>query len=402
MSKLCLAVFFGSRTVEHDVSIVSALQMMEAAEAADYEIVPVYISREGLWYTGEPLRHIETFRNFNPMAKDITRVILDISTGSGDLYAWPLQRQSLFGKLPLPIAHIDCAIPVIHGMHGEDGTLQGLFEMAGLPYAGSGVLGSSIGMDKIALKQIFRGAGLPVLDFIWFTRGDLASRKEELFDKAEKMLHYPMFVKPSSLGSSIGVSRVENREELEKAVNLAASYDRRILVEAGIRNPVEINCAAVGYDDQVDVSVCEMPVSSDGNKFLDFWTKYLRDAGTKTGYSQGMKNLARVLPAPIGEELTERIQKMTLEIFHLLDGRGTMRVDFIMDEMDVLYVNEPNTIPGSLAYYLWAAAGMKFPQLIDRLVEEAMRAYADKNRSVFAYDSTILQKVTSGTKGSKS
>lgn len=401
MSKLNVAVIFGSRSCEHDVSIISALQLIEAAKTAGFEVIPVYISREGLWYTGAALEQIETFRAFNPMGKDVTRVNLDVSANAGDLWAWPPQRAGLFAKVPAPIAHIDVAIPVLHGLHGEDGTVQGLLEMANIPYASSGVLGSAVGMDKIAMKQMLRGAGFPVLNFVWFTRDQLHADREGVMAMIEQEIKYPVFVKPAALGSSIGVSKAENREELEKAVDLAASYDRRILVEVGISNPVEINCAALGYGEEVRTSVCEMPVPSTGDKFLNFFEKYLRNAGAKGESSRGMKNLARVVPAPIGEEATERIQGMTREIFKLLDCCGTVRIDFILDENDVLYVNEPNTIPGSMAFYLWKECGVSFPKLVEIMVEDALRAHADKNTNVYAYDSTILQKVAAGTKGSK-
>ena len=401
MSKMNIAVFFGSRSCEHDVSIVSALQCIEATKAAGFNVTPVYISRDGLWYTGEPLENIETFREFNPMTKGITRVTLDVTANAGDLWAWPPQRAGLFAKVPAPLCHIDCVIPVFHGWHGEDGTIQGLLEMANIPYASSGVLGSAIGMDKIAMKQILRGAGFPVLDFVWFTREQLKKERQAVIERVEKEIKYPAYIKPAALGSSIGVSRAENREELERALDVAASYDRRILVEVGVVHPVEINCAAVGYGEDVRASVCEMPVPSSNDTFLDFWQKYLRNASTKGEDSRGMKSLSRVVPAPIGDELTGRIQTMTCDIFKLLDCCGTVRVDFILDQNDMLFVNEPNTIPGSLAFYLWKASGLDFPKLIEKMVEDALRAHADKNSSVFAYDSSILKKVAAGTKGSK-
>ena len=401
MSKMNIAVFFGSRSCEHDVSIVSALQCIEATKAAGFNVTPVYISRDGLWYTGEPLENIETFREFNPMTKGITRVTLDVTANAGDLWAWPPQRAGLFAKVPAPLCHIDCVIPVFHGWHGEDGTIQGLLEMANIPYASSGVLGSAIGMDKIAMKQILRGAGFPVLDFVWFTREQLKKERQAVIERVEKEIKYPAFIKPAALGSSIGVSRAKNREELERALDVAASYDRRILVEVGVVHPVEINCAAVGYGEDVRASVCEMPVPSSNDTFLDFWQKYLRNASTKGEDSRGMKSLSRVVPAPIGDELTGRIQTMTCDIFKLLDCCGTVRVDFILDQNDMLFVNEPHTIPGSLAFYLWKASGLDFPKLIEKMVEDALRAHADKNSSVFAYDSSILKKVAAGTKGSK-
>ena len=401
MSKMNIAVFFGSRSCEHDVSIVSALQCIEATKAAGFNVTPVYISSDGLWYTGEPLENIETFREFNPMTKGITRVTLDVTANAGDLWAWPPQRAGLFAKVPAPLCHIDCVIPVFHGWHGEDGTIQGLLEMANIPYASSGVLGSAIGMDKIAMKQILRGAGFPVLDFVWFTREQLKKERQAVIERVEKEIKYPAFIKPAALGSSIGVSRAKNRDELERALDVAASYDRRILVEVGVTRPVEINCAALGYGEDVRASVCEMPVPSSNDTFLDFWQKYLRNASTKGEDSRGMKSLSRVVPAPIGEELTKRIQTMTCDIFKLLDCCGTVRVDFILDQNDMLFVNEPNTIPGSLAFYLWKACGLDFPKLIEKMVEDALRAHADKNSSVFAYDSSILKKVAAGTKGSK-
>ena len=401
MSKMNIAVFFGSRSCEHDVSIVSALQCIEATKAAGFNVTPVYISRDGLWYTGEPLENIETFREFNPMTKGITRVTLDVTANAGDLWAWPPQRAGLFAKVPAPLCHIDCVIPVFHGWHGEDGTIQGLLEMANIPYASSGVLGSAIGMDKIAMKQILRGAGFPVLDFVWFTREQLKKERQAVIERVEKEIKYPAFIKPAALGSSIGVSRAKNREELERALDVAASYDRRILVEVGVVHPVEINCAAMGYGEDVRASVCEMPVPSSNDTFLDFWQKYLRNASTKGEDSRGMKSLSRVVPAPIGDELTGRIQTMTCDIFKLLDCCGTVRVDFILDQNDMLFVNEPNTIPGSLAFYLWKTSGLDFPKLIEKMVEDALRAHADKNSSVFAYDSSILKKVAAGTKGSK-
>ena len=401
MSKMNIAVFFGSRSCEHDVSIVSALQCIEATKAAGFNVTPVYISRDGLWYTGEPLENIETFREFNPMTKGITRVTLDVTANAGDLWAWPPQRAGLFAKVPAPLCHIDCVIPVFHGWHGEDGTIQGLLEMANIPYASSGVLGSAIGMDKIAMKQILRGASFPVLDFVWFTREQLKKERQAVIERVEKEIKYPAFIKPAALGSSIGVSRARNREELERALDVAASYDRRILVEVGVVHPVEINCAAVGYGEDVRASVCEMPVPSSNDTFLDFWQKYLRNASTKGEDSRGMKSLSRVVPAPIGDELTGRIQTMTCDIFKLLDCCGTVRVDFILDQNDMLFVNEPNTIPGSLAFYLWKDSGLDFPKLIEKMVEDALRAHADKNSSVFAYDSSILKKVAAGTKGSK-
>ncbi len=401
MSKLNLAVLFGSRSCEHDVSVVTALQLMDAVDREQYDVTPVYISNDGLWYTGEALTKIETFREFNPMKPGITRIIPDVTANAGDLWAWPPQRTGLFARVPVPVAHVDCAIPVFHGLNGEDGTIQGLLEMANIPYTSSGVLGSSVGMDKIAVKLLLRGAGLPVLDFVWLTREQLERSFDEQAARIEEKIGYPVFVKPACLGSSIGITRADTREELEKGLRLAASYDRRILAEAAVSRPTEINCAVVGFGEETEASVCEMPVPSGEHGFLDFWEKYLRNAPAGEGAQRGMKNLSRVVPAPVGERLTEQIQTMSREVFRLLDCKGTVRIDFILDERDVLYVNEPNIIPGSMAFYLWKASGLPFGKLIERMVEDAFRAHAEKQKSVYAYDSGILMNVVSGAKGAK-
>ena len=402
MGKMQLGVIFGSRTCEHEVSIISGVQLARAADREKYDVWPIYIAKDGRWYTGEKLLDIHTYTPFDPYAKGLTRVTLDLTAGSGALISYE-QEKGLFAKgvVPVTVTKLDCVIPVMHGLHGEDGTLQGLLELANIPYSSTGVAGSAIGMDKIAMKQILRGAGFPVLDFVWFTREQLKKERQAVIERVEKEIKYPAFIKPAALGSSIGVSRAKNREELERALDVAASYDRRILVEVGVVHPVEINCAAVGYGEDVRASVCEMPVPSSNDTFLDFWQKYLRNASTKGEDSRGMKSLSRVVPAPIGDELTGRIQTMTCDIFKLLDCCGTVRVDFILDQNDMLFVNEPNTIPGSLAFYLWKASGLDFPKLIEKMVEDALRAHADKNSSVFAYDSSILKKVAAGTKGSK-
>lgn len=401
MSKLNVAVIYGSRSCEHEVSIISALQLMEAIDREEYNVIPLYISKEGLWYTGDPLLRIETFQDFNPMKTGITRINLDITTGSGDIWEWPPRRNGLFSGIQRPLAHIDCVIPVLHGLHGEDGTIQGLLELMNIPYTSTGVLGSSLGMDKIAVKLLLRGAGFPVLDFVWFTREQWENEKQKWIDLVEEQLKYPVFVKPSSLGSSIGISKATDRVSFEKAVSIAASYDSRLLVETAVVHPTEINCSAVGVGETVRASVCEMPIPSADDHFLTFFEKYLRNAGAKNGTNRGMKNLSRVLPAPIGEALTERIEQMTVDVFHLLNCKGTVRIDYIIDENDILYVNEPNTIPGSMAFYLWKASGLSFSNLIDEMIKDAFVAYAEKNKSVFAYDSSILNRVISGAKGSK-
>ncbi|MDD6630183.1 MAG: D-alanine--D-alanine ligase [Faecalibacterium sp.] len=392
--KMCVVLLFGGMSSEHEVSRVSVGNFVNNIDREKYETLAVGITKEGRWLYTEATAAQMADGSWEELAGNMPCVISPDRADHGMILFTPEGH--------VEKVHVDVVIPVLHGLWGEDGTVQGLLEMANIPYASSGVLGSSVGMDKIAMKQLLRGAGYPVLDFEWFTRDQLKTQRAEIITRIEKKIKYPAFVKPASLGSSIGVSRVQNREELDKAIDLAASYDRRILVEVGVNRPVEINCAALGYGEDVRASVCEMPVPTADGSFLTFWEKYLRNAGTKgSESSQGMKSLSRVVPAPIGEELTARIQRMTTEIFRLLDCRGTVRIDYILDENDVLYVNEPNTIPGSLAFYLWKECGVSFPALVEKMVEDALRAHADQDSSVYAYDSTILQKVAAGAKGAK-
>lgn len=405
MAKLRMGVLFGGRACEHDVSIVSALQCMASIDDQQYEVIPVYIARDGTWYTGQKLRDLDFVRTFRPEAEGVTRVYPDVTAGSGALLAID-RRKGLFGggDTMSVAARMDVALPVFHGMNGEDGTIQGLLELMNIPYTSSGMIGSAVGMDKIVMREVFRGHGLPVLDAAWFTRDAWEKDADGELTRVEAALAYPVFVKPANLGSSIGISRANDRDALREAVEVALSYDRRVIVERAVEKPVEVNCSVLGFGADVTPSVCEMP---DGwEEFLSFDEKYLRggkgakDAGRGQSTTGGMETLRRKIPAPIGDAMTTRVQDMAADIFRLLDCKGVVRIDFMIDG-EALYVGEVNTIPGSLAFYLWEPMGISYPALIDRMVELAYRAHAEKNRSVFAYDSTILQQTVLGVKGAK-
>ena len=399
MSKIQLGVIFGSRSCEREVAIISAVQLMNHVDTEKYDVIPVYISEQGMWYTGEALRKIETYKNFNPDAKVIEQVSLDITAGSGALLA-TRPGKGLFGKPEQVVAaRLEVCVVVMHGLNGEDGTLQGMLELANLPYTSTGVAGSAIGMDKIMMKQFFKGADLPVLPGTWYTRSMWERDRAAILADVEQQLGYPVFVKPANLGSSIGVSRADDREGLEDSLDLAFDYDRRVLVEKGLDKPIELNCSVLGYDDDVEASPIEMPISAE--KFLDFKEKYLASGGSK-----GMASLHRILPAPIPEELKERIQALSCDIFRMMDCKGVVRIDYMWDRnSDEIYITEINTIPGSLAFYLWENAGVKYSRLIDRMVACAKRAHEDKNLRNYAFTSDILKSVSlggaKGTKGAK-
>lgn len=390
---LNLAVFFGGRTAEHDVSIITGTQFIENADTQKYHIIPVYISREGLWYTGEALADAKFYLHPDLSRKGISRVWLSPEAGSREL-----MKKTAFGVKA--VERIDVAAIAMHGMHGEDGTLQGLFELADIPYTSAGVGGSSAGMDKILSKAAFKGLGVPCLDAVYFERSEYKASKEDIARRVEEAFSYPVIVKPANLGSSIGIQKAHDRAELMDALALAASYDRRILVEPAIEKLREINCAVLGNGAEAQTSLLEQPLSK--GEILDFADKYL----SAQGGSKGMKSLDRILPAKLPEETEAEIKRYALEIFKGFDMKGVVRIDFMIDEATgKVYANEVNTIPGSFAFYLFEPAGLPYRQLIDRLVEGAQKRYREKSESKYAFDSAILQKVdmnslkTPGLKG---
>ncbi|MBQ3157832.1 MAG: D-alanine--D-alanine ligase [Clostridia bacterium] len=397
MAKIQLGVLFGSRSCEREVAIISAVQLMNHVNPEKYDVIPVYISEQGVWYTGAPLRDIKNYSPFNPDRKGIEQVALDITAGSGALIA-NRPAKGLFGHATQEVvARLEVCVIVMHGLNGEDGTLQGMLELANLPYTSTGVAGSAIGMDKIMMKQFFRGAGtLPCLPDCWFTRSMFTENPEAVLDRVEQELGYPVFVKPANLGSSIGVSRADDRDGLLDSLELAFDYDRRVLVEKGLDKPIELNCSVLGYDNDVTASPIEMPLS--GEQFLDFKEKYLANGGSK-----GMASLHRVLPAPIEDSLRDHIQQLSCDIFRMLDCKGVVRIDYMFDKAsEQVYITEINTIPGSLSFYLWENAGMKYSELIDHMVEAAQRAHEDRNLRNYAFTSDILKSVSlGGAKGAK-
>ncbi len=393
MGKIQLGVMYGSRSCEHEVSIISALQLMQSVNQERYDVIPVYISMQGVWYTGEPLKSMNTYTPFREDQKGLVRVSLDMTPGSGALLALEQGKGLLGGAKQRVVARLECVIPVFHGMHGEDGTLQGLLELANLPYASPGVAGSAVGMDKIIMKRHFSGAGFPVLPGIWFSRQEFRESRDAVLDKTEKEIGYPVYAKPANLGSSIGVSRAENREELTEALELAFVYDRRVLLEQGLTNPIELNCSVVGFDTEIKASVLEMPVTS--GALLSFANKYLQGGGG----AKGMASLARVVPAPIEDSLRDQIQSLSKDIFRELDLKGVVRIDYMYDvTSEKLYVTEVNTIPGSMAYYLWEKSSMDYQKLVDEMVHYAMKAHQEKNDNDYAFTSDILKNVKLGGK----
>lgn len=393
--KTVVGVIFGGRSVEHDVSIVTAQQIMQALDQAEFDVVPIYISRDGKWFTGSSLRSINLFKDNRVLSEqDVEPVILSPDVRHHGLIINP--ASGLFKRSQL--IRLDAIFPAIHGTHGEDGTLQGLFELADIPYVGFATMGSALTNDKIMTKHILRQQGIPVVPGVDFTRSSWLSDPDTIVGHIESDLAYPVFVKPATLGSSIGVGRADNPQLLRAAIDVAVNFDRRVLVERAVSPVTEINCSVIGYDQQVQASVLEQPVSWD--EFLSYEDKYLRGG-------DGMKSADRIIPAPLDDDLTSRIRQTAVQAFRAVDGRGIVRIDFLLDpDKKSFYVNELNTLPGSLAFYLWQASDMEPAALVRYLVELARDAYADKRRNMYDYRTNLVELAAGrglkGAKGAKS
>ena len=389
-----VGVVFGGVTCEHDVSIITGLQLIENADKEKYEIIPIYIHSNGEWYTGSKLLDANIYKNFEKYESELKKsAILPSKKGLMTF------EKGLFAKNSF--IELDVVIPAMHGMNGEDGTLQGLLELANIPYTSSGVLGASVGMDKILMKKVFEAHELPVLPYTYFNRADYEANKEEVIAKIEECIPYPMFVKPSNLGSSIGISKAKDREGLIHAIEIAINYDERIIVEKGVENLVEINCSGLGYGKDVEASVCEQPVQWE--EFLTFEDKYMHGGkGTKGSKQSGMENMSRKIPADISEDKANKIQELTKKAFKCLNSKGVVRVDYIIDkDTEEVYINEINTIPGSFSFYLWEYSNLSYKELIDKLIVIAEKAWNEKNKNNYSFKSDIIGNITKGSKGSK-
>jgi D-alanine-D-alanine ligase len=394
MRKQTVAVLFGGRSVEHEVSIISAHQVMDALEVAGYELLPVYIDKGGAWYAGRGLYKLKQYANPSFHAaelRDSHRVSLCPDPTVRQLVLHPQGAKGFFYKPPMLWA--DVFFPVLHGAFGEDGSLQGLFELADVPYAGCGVFASAAGMDKIAQKDLFRLAGIPVLNCTWIHRRAWNLDPQRFINKVETGFGYPAIVKPATLGSSIGIARARDSAELSQAIEVALTYDERVLVEKALVDFKEVNCSVTGPPARA--SVCEMPTLE--GEVLTFDTKYRSGAGGK-GKTPGMKftkggmaSLNRQIPAPISDELAARIQDFALQGFHAIQAYGIARVDFLLDkDGETVYLNEINTMPGSLSFYLWEATGLAFDQPVRTLVDGAVERHKIRSATRFSMDANLL------------
>jgi len=395
MPNKTVAVLFGGRSVEHEVSVISAHQVMDALDQAGFPILPIYITKLGDLYAGEGLHNLELYREQTFHAaglKNVFRVGLSPDRSVRQLVVHPVAGGGLLSKGPKLWA--DVFFPVLHGTHGEDGSIQGLFELADVPYVGSGILASAIGMDKVRTKRILEEAGIPTLDCLEVSRAEWTADPDAFAAEVEKKYPYPVIVKPVCLGSSVGVTRAADRAALTDALDLALEIDVRALVEEALTDFIELNCAVMGPPERA--SACEQPIGYEA--VLSFDDKYKHGGkklgGAKTGTgagSAGMAGLRREIPAPIGDALTAQVQELAVKAFRAIGAAGVARVDFLYQAAGKrLLLNEINTLPGSLAYYLWEVDGLRFDQLVSMLVQSALDRHEAKRATTYSFTANLL------------
>ena len=388
--KIKVAVLFGGRSGEHEVSIMSARSVMSALDPEKYEIIPVGITREGAWITGEdPMRALEqeAFESTQLAAifADPSQKGLWAGVGEGEKIAdAPLVENGAEAQQLAALSRVDVVFPVLHGTFGEDGTVQGLLELAGVPYVGGGVLNSALAMDKIAFKAVVQAHGLPIPDYVWSTRRRWEADPDALLDKVEAELGYSVFTKPANLGSSVGIRKCHNREELRQGLDEAARYDRRLLIEIAVPEAREIEVSVLGNEEPSASAPGEIIPS---REFYSYEAKYL---------DMGEDASDLLIPAPLDEAQIKEIQEMAVQAYRVIDGAGMARVDFLLsDATGKVYLNEINTIPGftTISMYpkLWEASGIPYERLLDWLIDLALDRHAENARSERVYRSATQE-----------
>ncbi|MBQ1852880.1 MAG: D-alanine--D-alanine ligase [Lachnospiraceae bacterium] len=390
--KTRVAMMFGGKSVEHEVSVITGIQAYLSMDTDKYDAIPVYLTKNNEMYIGEDIGKIESYRNIPELLKRSTRVILVNEGGSIFLQPYP---KKLFGAKPVGI---DIAFPCVHGTNVEDGGFQGYLKTVGIPFVGCDVTASAVGMDKFIMKAILRESNVPLLPARLYTLSDYA-RMEYLMDTVEETFGYPVIVKPVNLGSSVGIGVAKDREELTRTIDDAFRYATKVLVEHAITNLREINCAVLGDENDAEASEIEEPMHT--KEILSYEDKYVSNA--KGSGQKGMASVARKIPAEVSPEMREKIRSLAVKSFKALGCNGVARIDFMIDEDNgELYFNEINTIPGSLAFYLWEPIGVPYKTLLDRMIVLAQKRAREEQAITFTFDTNILDSASfGGSKGVK-
>lgn len=388
-----VAMLFGGKSVEHEVSVISGIQAIMNMDTDKYEVIPVYMTKNNEMYVGNEVGKIESYKDINALISISQRVIIVNDNDKIQLVSYPFKK---FGKNT--VISIDVVFPVVHGTNVEDGALQGYLKTIGIPFVGCDVTASAVGMDKFIMKMILKEAGVPVLDAQIFTMSDY-SEIDNMMNKIELRLGYPVIVKPVNLGSSVGISVAKNRVELANSIDDAFRYATKVLVEHAITKLREINCSVLGDENEAEASECEEPLHS--KDILSYEDKY--ESNAKGGGSKGMVSVSRKIPADLSVEKRDEVRQMAVRAFKALGCNGVSRIDFMIDEDNgKLYFNEINTIPGSLAFYLWEPIGISYKELLDRMIQLALKRVRTEESLTFTFDTNILNSASfGGTKGAK-
>lgn len=390
--KIKLGVIFGGISVEHEVSIITALQAINNIDTVKYDVMPIYIAKDGTWYAGKMLKDMKVYNDFDLLKRYASEVVLYKKDNRFILQS----KNSFFKK---EVAEIDMCLPIMHGTNGEDGSLQGYLETIGIPYAESDHFAAVVGQDKIFMKQIWESCGVPIVKYEWFYDIDFLNDSDKVISKLEK-LGYPMIVKPARLGSSVGIGVAHDVQTLKDAISDAINYDNKILVEEMVTDLTEVNISVLGNYRKQKLSVIE-EVGSDQD-FLTYEDKYIGSGKTK-GSAKGIVNTKRIIPARISQELSEKVRDIAVKAFRSLNSSGVVRIDFLIDKKNnKVYANEINSIPGSLSFYLWDKVDIQYDELLDSVLNIAIRDYKDKNSKTHSFDTNILKSFTAnGIKGTK-
>ncbi len=395
--KIKVGVLFGGKSTEHEISIISAIQAINYLDKSKYDVTPIYITKNNEFYIGDGIGDIKNYTKLDELLKNSQRVILTANGGKVDIIRYPLKK---FGNNV--VGQIEVAFPIVHGTNVEDGTLQGFLSMLNIPYVGCDVTSSAVGMDKFVMKTVLKENGIPVLDCLRFTSVDYDFDIDAIVKKCEDKIGYPVIVKPVNLGSSIGITKADNKEELLSALDTAFVFADVILIERAITELKEINCAVLGDYTDAQASECEEPLNA--TNILSFEDKYMSGGkGAKGTGSKGMASLARQIPANINEQKRDEIRKIAVDAFKCLGCNGVTRIDFMIDKAtDTVYLNEVNTIPGSLSFYLWEPIGLPYAKLLDNMINLAFKRAREQSELTFSFDSNVLEGVNlGGAKGSK-